>query len=79
MPMLDEHLEHHVSQLLLANEELSSQRIAVTVKDGKVTLAGRVQSFRRKLAAQEIVEADSNVTGVYNELAVESPEDCSLT
>lgn len=74
MSMLDEHLEHHVSQLLLADDAISSQRITVVAKNGTVTLVGRVQSFRRKLAAQKIAEADTNVSVVYNELVVESTD-----
>lgn len=71
--MLDEHLEHHLNQLLLADDELSSQRIKVIASRGVVTLAGQVQTFRRKLAAQELVQAAAHVREVRNELEVASP------
>jgi hyperosmotically inducible protein len=73
--MLNEHLEHHVSQLLLAHDDLSSQRITVLANNGNIVLAGRVQSFRRKLAAQEVAAADANVATVVNELIVDPPCD----
>jgi osmotically-inducible protein OsmY len=79
MAMLNEHLEHHVKQLILANEDLSSLEIAVSADDGVVTLSGSVQSFRRKLAAQEIVESDAKVARVINNLTVEPAQDSTDT
>jgi osmotically-inducible protein OsmY len=75
--MLNEHLEHHVNQKLLANNGLSSQRIDVTADSGVVTLHGNVQSYRRKLTAQEIAMADQHVQEVHNELVVATPNDHS--
>lgn len=73
MTILNEHLEHRVNQNLLANSELSSQRIDVTADAGIVTLHGEVQSFKRKLTAQEVAMADENVREVRNELVVRTP------
>jgi osmotically-inducible protein OsmY len=74
MSVLNEHLEHHVNQKLLANQELSSQRINVVADAGEITLHGCVQSYRRKLAAEEIAIDDENVHVVRNELVVATPE-----
>ncbi|MFK7769070.1 MAG: BON domain-containing protein [Mariniblastus sp.] len=79
MTMLNEHLEHHVNQKILAHSDLSSQRIEVTADFGEVTLHGKVQSFRRKLTAQEIAMSDGNVSQVHNELVVETPNNHSAT
>ncbi len=69
--MQNEHLEHQVNQKLMACEELSSMPIDISADDGQVTLVGTVQSFRRKLKAQEIASACSGVTTVVNELVVD--------
>ena len=73
MTMLNEHLELEIKQQFLANDDLSSQRIDVTANGGQITLSGRVQSFRRKLAAQELAAASEHVISVDNQLVVEAP------
>ncbi len=71
MPIQNEHLEHQVNQRLMESDDLSSTPIEVTVDDGNVTLSGTVQTFRRKLRAQEIAAACVEVRSVVNELAVD--------
>jgi osmotically-inducible protein OsmY len=77
--MLNEHLEHQVNRNLLADQDLSSQRIDVAADAGVVTLSGNVQSYRRKLAAQEIAMATEHVQQVRNEILVSTPDQNSTT
>ena len=51
MPTKEE-LRSFIETAYLNDPRLSSHAIAVSVSDGKVTLEGSVQSFRRKLLAQ---------------------------
>ncbi|MFT5303410.1 MAG: osmotically-inducible protein OsmY [Mariniblastus sp.] len=69
--MQNEHLEHHVNQHLVKSRELSSTPIEVIAQDGDVTLRGTVQTFRRKLRAQEIAAVCTGVKTVLNELMVD--------
>lgn len=48
--------------------------IAVTVKDGVVTLAGKVSSYAERVAAQEAAEKVTGVSAIANEIAVELRE-----
>jgi osmotically-inducible protein OsmY len=75
VPMLNEHLEHAVTQSLLEASELSSMPITITAENGIVTLLGSVQSYRRKLAAHQIVESCEGVASVVNNLTVDTPND----
>lgn len=68
--MLNEHLEHHVTQRLVDDPDLSSQRIQVSADHGIITLSGHVQSFRKKLAASCIASADKHVVSVVNKISV---------
>ncbi|RMF39701.1 MAG: BON domain-containing protein [Planctomycetota bacterium] len=64
-------LQEMIQADLAADPRVSSQTITVTIQDGVATLSGTVQSFRRKLAAQQIVQSYQGVRDVRNELAVE--------
>ncbi len=75
--MQDEHLEFQLQQSLQAAPTLSSQPIKVVCDGGNVTLRGSVQSFRRKLQAQQIVSTFRDVREVVNELAVDPPQPIS--
>lgn len=73
--MLKEHLEHYTNQALLQSEDVSSQRIEVKASDdGVVTLEGQVQSYARKLAANEIAQQCDGVVKVINNLTVAHPD-----
>lgn len=63
-----------ISNDLLNDSRLSLCPIQVTINDGVVTLIGSVQSYRRKLAAQQIAGSFSGVREVINNLSVEPPE-----
>ncbi len=68
--LLNEHLEHLVTQLLKSSAPVSSQRITARADDGRITLTGEVQSFREKLAAHELVKNSPHVKSVNNLLVV---------
>jgi len=71
--MDDSAIEHAVLAALEADERLSSQPVEVRVSNGLVTLSGRVQSYRRKLAAQELAVAVTDSAHVDNRLEVSPP------
>ena len=68
--MLNEHLEHFVSQKLLLDPDFSSANIDVLADDGFVKLVGKVGSFRRKLKATKIASTCEGVASVENSLEV---------
>jgi osmotically-inducible protein OsmY len=75
----DEELVGRIRNALLLNEVLSEHPIEVSVANGIATLEGTVQTYRRKLAAQEVAASFDGCRGVVNELKVEpsalSPDD----
>lgn len=64
-------LQQTIESELLNDDRVSSQKINVDVQDGAATLRGTIGSFRRKLAAQQIVAAYDGILEVRNELVVE--------
>lgn len=72
MKVLNEHLEHFVTQKLMVDPDFSSANIDVLAKDGKVKLTGTVSSFRRKLKAVSIAAECDGVSSVDNLLKVDS-------
>ena len=71
MTINDQQLAALVHAALLRDERLSAQPINVSVQDRMVRLSGIVQSFRRKLVAQEIAAHFEHVRDVRNALTVE--------
>ncbi len=69
----DERLAGWIRDELLRDARVSEHSIGVAVKDGLVTLQGTVQSYRRKLVAQEIAASYEGCRGVVNELQVRPP------
>lgn len=67
----DEQLAKLIEAALMHDERLSAHAITVDVSDALVTLAGRVQSFRRKLVAQQIASDFEYVRDVKNQIVVE--------
>lgn len=63
-----------VREALEGDERLSSQLIDVEVSGGRVVLTGRVQSSRRKLAAQEVAEEAAGPAEIDNRLEVSLAE-----
>jgi osmotically-inducible protein OsmY len=70
----DEALTGLIQTAILADERLSAQPITLSVSEGTVTLRGSVQTYRRKLAAQEIASSFEGVRDVVNNLTVEPPD-----
>ena len=70
-------LTRQIEDALLRDHRVSGQKIQVSNSSGFVTLRGSVQSYRRKLAAQEIVALFDGCRGVDNQLTVVSPEHLS--
>jgi osmotically-inducible protein OsmY len=67
----DQQLHDRINAAFVLDERLSSQPIRILVEDGIVILQGTVQSFRRKLAAQQIAAQFDYVRELRNELRVE--------
>ena len=68
--MNDDELGARIKRALFRDGRLSEQSVSVTVRQGVVTLAGSVQSYRRKLAAQEIAASFEGCRDVVNRLTV---------
>jgi osmotically-inducible protein OsmY len=64
-------LGKRIKDALFKDERISGQPIIVSVHKGIVSLGGSVQTYRRKLAAQEIASSFEGCRGVKNELVVE--------
>jgi osmotically-inducible protein OsmY len=67
----DQQLAELIRTAFIHDDRLSAQPVEVLVDNGVVTLRGTVQSFRRKLAAQEIAGQFEYVRDVQNHLLVE--------
>ena len=70
----DVELEDRITRAMLLDSRLSAHPVAVTVKNGIVTLEGWVQTFRRKLVAQGIASSFEGCRQVINSLEVRPPE-----
>ena len=68
--MNDDELGARIKRALFRDGRLSEQSVSVMVRQGVVTLAGSVQSYRRKLAAQEIAASFEGCRDVVNRLTV---------
>lgn len=78
---VDEQLQHTIEQTLLNDPRLSANPIAVTIRDGEVTLTGTVQSYRRQLLALQVAAIHAGHYAVRNQLHVDSAgpvEDATL-
>ena len=69
--MLDDQLKLLIEAAIVADDRLSSESVHLEVNDGVVTLTGAVQSYRRKLAAHELVSHFHGVRDIVNEISVE--------
>ena len=70
---LDNEIEADVEQELKSDPELDATDIAVSVKDGVVTLAGFVKSYSDKLQAEHAAKRVAGVVGLANDLEVRLP------
>ena len=69
----DKELGKLIKQAILRDERLSFQPIEVSINKGIVTLTGSVQTYRRKLAAQELISSFEDCRDVVNKLTVKPP------
>lgn len=66
----DERIREDVSDALYADEDVDASELAVTVKDGEVTLSGSIETRRMKHLAENIADSVPGVKDVRNELRV---------
>ncbi|WP_437306454.1 BON domain-containing protein [Sorangium sp. So ce388] len=71
--MDDRQLQRNVLDELAWEPSVNAAEIGVAVKDGIVTLTGRVQSFAEKYAAEQAAKRVYGVKAVANELEVSLP------
>ena len=69
----DRDIERNVKEELEWNPDLDASDIAVSVKDGVVTLAGFVKSYTDKYEAEAAAKRVAGVRGVANDLEVRLP------
>lgn len=69
----DEEIKKNVEDELRWAPDLNADDIAVTVKDGVVTLAGFVHSYVDKFIAERVVKRVAGVAGIANDIEVRLP------
>jgi osmotically-inducible protein OsmY len=69
----DSEIEHDVKQELEWDPDLDASNIAVSVKDGVVTLTGFVKSFSEKYEAESAAKRVAGVAAVANDIEVRLP------
>src|SRR6202023_2531385 len=69
----DYDIKRDVEDELRSDPDIDPTDVAVAVKDGVVTLAGFVRSFRQKRITEEDVKRVSGVIGVANNIEVRLP------
>src|SRR5260370_24210301 len=69
----DAGIERDVQEELRSDPDIDATNIATAVKDGVVTLAGFVRSFRQRRKAEQDVKRVAGVVGVDNNIKVRLP------
>jgi osmotically-inducible protein OsmY len=69
----DDEIYDRVRQRLAANRDVKGGAIEVDVKDGVVTLSGKVTERRQKTKAEQVTRKTKGVKKVINQLQVEIP------
>ncbi len=69
----DDEIYDRVRQRLAANRDVKGGAIEVDVKDGVVTLSGKVTEDRQKNKAEQVTRKTKGVKKVVNRLHVEIP------
>ncbi len=75
----DDEIYDRVRQRLAANRDVKGGAIEVDVKDGVVTLSGKVLEERQKSKAEQVARKTKGVKKVINQLQVEIPARSSST
>ena len=66
-------IRRDVEDELRSDPDIDATDIAVAVKDGVVTLAGFVRSFRQRRKAEQDIKRVAGVVGVVNNIEVRLP------
>lgn len=72
-PRSDDYLNDMVRQRLAADSLVKGGNIDVEVKDGVVTLVGKVQEAKQKDKAERLTKKIDGVKSVVNKLTIEKP------
>jgi osmotically-inducible protein OsmY len=72
-PVTDDYISDSVRQKLAADQVVKGGAIVVEVKDGAVTLSGKVQEPRQKSKAENLAKKVHGVKSVVNNLTIEKP------
>jgi osmotically-inducible protein OsmY len=72
-PVTDDFISDTVRQKLAADSLVKGGAIDVEVKDGTVTLKGKVQEPKQKDKAERIAKKVNGVKTVVNEIKIEKP------
>lgn len=72
-PVTDDYISDAVRQKLAADQVVKGGAIDVEVKDGVVTLKGKVQEPRQKAKADRLAKKIRGVKSVVNDLTIEKP------
>jgi osmotically-inducible protein OsmY len=67
---MDSEIARDVEEELRKAPQIDATDVAVTVKDGVVTLTGFVHSYNEKVEAERIAKSVTGVTGVANDIEV---------
>ncbi len=69
----DDYISDSVRQKLAADQVIKGGAIDVDVKDGVVTLKGKVQEARQKSKAEKVAKKVNGVKSVVNSITIEHP------
>jgi osmotically-inducible protein OsmY len=72
-PVTDDFVNDTIKQHLAADAVVKGGNIVVEVKDGVVTLSGKVQEAKQKDKAEKIAKRVAGVKSVVNKLTIEKP------
>lgn len=72
-PVSDDYLNDSVRQKLAADSVVKGGAIDVEVKEGVVTLKGKVQEPKQKSKAEKVAKKVSGVKSVVNQIQIEHP------
>jgi osmotically-inducible protein OsmY len=73
VPQSDDYITDVVRQKLAADQVVKGGAIEVTVKDGAVTLAGKVPEAKMKARAERLAKGIKGVKSVVNNVKIEHP------
>jgi hyperosmotically inducible protein len=72
-PISDDFLVDTIRQKLAADQVVKGGAIEVTVKDGAVTLRGKVEEEKQKSKAEKVAKKVNGVKSVVNEITLARP------